>query len=88
MSETQQPEQKARVIKSCTNTARVTGAVLMLAGVACFFNLGGIADVVGLADGETEKILGGSMFLIGIIDFFVVPGILAKRLEDNRNSQI
>ena len=88
MSETQQPEQKARVIKSCTNTARVTGAVLMLAGVAFFFNLGGIADVVGLADGETEKIVGGILFFTGIFDFFVLPGILAKQLEDNHNSQV
>ena len=96
MSELQQSEQRAIFISainspyshSFISCMRAAGAVLMLAGVAFGFNFGGIADVVGWADGVTEKTLGIFFFGIGIFCFFVLPRRQAKRLEDNRNSQI
>jgi len=62
------------------NTVRVIGAAFMLAGTACVFNLGGLASALGIADGQTEKILGGILFIIGILDYLVIPPLLERKI--------
>ncbi|MBL8714321.1 MAG: hypothetical protein JNM12_15625 [Alphaproteobacteria bacterium] len=71
------PEQKARGTAMVINIVRGTGAVLMLAGTAVALNIGGIATLVGLGDG-LHLIVGVCVGFAGLVDFFVLPTIIAK----------
>jgi Na+/H+ antiporter NhaD/arsenite permease-like protein len=71
------PEQKARGTAMVVNIVRGTGAVLMLAGTAVALNIGGVATLIGLSD-DIQKIVGGGIAFAGLIDFFVLPSIIAK----------
>lgn len=57
----------------------MTGAAFLLAAPVIGFNLGGAADPIGLADGTTEKIIGGALLVAGVADFFIVPNILNRK---------
>ena len=67
-----QREMALRIVKGM-------GAVFMLGGPAIGFNLGGISSALGFADGYTEIAAGALFFVIGAIDFFVIPKILFKK---------
>jgi hypothetical protein len=76
VSEEQKERQKALVL----NCVRAGGALFMLAGTACGLDLGGIAGALGLTDGLTQKMVGGTLFAVGVVDFLVLPQVLAKKL--------
>lgn len=71
------PEQKARGTAMVVNIVRGTGAVLMVAGTAVALNVGGIASMVGLGD-DMHMIVGICVGFAGLIDFFVLPTIIAQ----------
>ncbi|MDF3023810.1 MAG: hypothetical protein K0R10_1171 [Alphaproteobacteria bacterium] len=71
------PEQKARGTAMVVNIVRGAGAVMMLAGTAVGLNIGGVATLIGLGD-DIYKIVGGCIVLVGLMDFFVLPSIIAK----------
>lgn len=71
------PEQKARGTAMVINIVRATGAVLMLLGTAVALNIGGIATLVGLGD-SLHLIVGAGVGFAGLVDFFVLPTIIAK----------
>ncbi|HYD17627.1 MAG TPA: hypothetical protein VEF76_04015 [Patescibacteria group bacterium] len=75
------PEQREKNQDMILQIIRGTGAVLMIAGAAMGFNLGHIAQHLGL-DGNMHRLLGGAIFFAGIIDFAVLPGILDRALKD------
>lgn len=77
MSSELTPEQKARGTAMVVNIVRGTGAVLMVAGAAVFFNIAGVATLIGLGD-DIYKIVGGAIVFAGLIDFFVLPPVIAK----------
>lgn len=71
------PEQKARGTAMVINIVRGTGAVLMLAGTTVALNIGGIATLVGLGN-DLHLIVGVCVGFAGLVDFFVLPTIIAK----------
>lgn len=71
------PEQKAQGIALVVNIVRGTGAVLMLAGTAVALNIGGLASMFGLGD-DTKLLVGVCIGIAGLVDFFVLPSIIAK----------
>ncbi|MCC7036530.1 MAG: hypothetical protein IT560_04400 [Alphaproteobacteria bacterium] len=71
------PEQKARGTALVVSIVRGTGAVLMLAGAAVALNIGGIATLVGLGD-NMHLIVGACVGIAGLVDFFVLPSIIAQ----------
>lgn len=75
--ERQRQQAKAIVI----GAVRATGAVLLLAGTAIFFDTGGIAGAIGVGDGIVNKILGGGLLAAGIADYLIVPKLLDKKMR-------
>lgn len=71
------PEQKARGTAMVVNIVRGTGAVLMVAGAAVGFNIGGVSTLLGLG-AETYAIVGIAIGVAGLVDFFVLPSIIVK----------
>lgn len=72
---------KSRQAAFVVNIVRVAGVLFMIAGTALGFNVFGIAGFLGLADGFTERALGGALFAAGVIDFMLVPHLLEKKLS-------
>jgi hypothetical protein len=68
-----------------TNVIRFWGACFMLAAPVLAFNLSNAAGYFGL-DGMGGKILGGALLVIGIVDFFVMPGVLQKASQKKRGT--
>lgn len=58
---------------------RVTGALLLIFGALVFFDLGGIADMIGIG-GEpgVMRVFGGALMFTGLIDIFVIPYFIAQ----------
>lgn len=71
------PEQKARGVAMVVSIVRGTGAVLMIAGTAVGLDVGGVATMIGLGD-DTYRIVGLGLFVTGLLDFFVLPSLIAK----------
>lgn len=75
------PENEAARRKSLVLAViRLTGALFMIGGTAVGFDVGGIANAAGFADGVTEKALGGAIFAAGVADFIIVPRLLSRNL--------
>ena len=77
MSNELTPEQKARGTAMVISIVRGTGAVLMLAGAAVGFNIGGLATMFGLS-ADVCAFVGIAIGVAGLVDFFVLPSIIAK----------
>ncbi len=61
---------------------RIIGILLMLGGVAFWRNFHGLAAVLGFKAGDPAmQAIGGGLFLMGLLDFFVVPHLLRKRMR-------
>lgn len=58
---------------------KATGAGFMLAAPVIGFNLGGAAEAIGIGEGDIQKIIGCASFVIGFLDFFVIPKIILKK---------
>ncbi len=59
------------------NIVRGAGAVMMVAGTAIALNIGGVATLIGLGD-DIQKMVGGCIVAVGLVDFFVLPAFIAK----------
>lgn len=77
MSNQPTPEQKARGTAMVVSIVRGTGAVLMVAGTAVGFNIGGLATMFGLS-ADVCGFVGIAIGVAGLVDFFVLPTIIAK----------
>ena len=74
-------DEKTRQRMIVANTLRATGAFFMIAGTVFGFNILEIPARLGLADGFTEVILGGVLFIVGVFDFVILPSMLEKKLS-------
>jgi hypothetical protein len=77
--------QAARSMALVTKVMRALGACFMLAAPLLAFDAGGIASRFGLS-GMTGKILGGALFVMGLVDFFVMPGVLRQAMQKKSGS--
>lgn len=70
---------RAQRLALVANLMRGAGALFMAGGAALGLNLGGAADMLGIA--SIAKIVGGVLFAMGIMDFFVLPQIVMKAVK-------
>jgi hypothetical protein len=66
--------QKDMVIR----VVRLSGLAFIVAGLAVLFNLGNISEIVGLND-DINKLLGGVLMMIGLVDIIAVPRALGHK---------
>jgi hypothetical protein len=72
--EDQKAKQQALVAQIC----KAGGAVFMLLAPVIGFNLGGVADWIGV-QGPGTYICGAMLFAIGVFDFLILPVILSGK---------
>ncbi len=84
MTNAEQPKPNISVL---INTVRIVGAVFMLASVVIGFNAGGLAAAAGVSDETVRWIVGAVLFAAGMIDFFVFPVIIARKVVNKPDSQ-
>ncbi|HPQ51185.1 MAG: hypothetical protein KDJ26_01055 [Alphaproteobacteria bacterium] len=61
---------------------RISAAVVFIAGLAVFLDLGGVATIFDLAEDSINKILGGVMMVLAVVDVVLIPRFLqASRKE-------
>lgn len=58
---------------------KLLGAAFMIAAPIAAFDVQGVATAAGIADGITEKLIGGGLFMVGVMDFFVLPLFLGQK---------
>ncbi|MBI1214690.1 MAG: hypothetical protein GC185_02595 [Alphaproteobacteria bacterium] len=85
-------EKNLRHIGKVIRIVRPIGGALMLAGVAVAFNLGGILRLFGPDMKGGDLVLGIAIFVMGVVDYFVVPNVLKRAKEqmekDGGNSNL
>jgi hypothetical protein len=64
-----------------TGLIKALGACFMLAAPGVAFDVGGFVSAIGIGDPLVQKILGGALFVTGLVDFLFVPALL-NRLVD------
>jgi hypothetical protein len=69
-------KQQALVAQIC----KAGGAVFMLAAPVIGFNMGGVADMIGV-HGPGTYVCGAILFAVGIFDFLVLPAILSGKAK-------
>ena len=60
---------------------QIWGALFIIAGVCCFFDVGRIASNIFASESNPEMLaqfVGGTIILIGVVDIFVIPRFLAS----------
>lgn len=60
---------------------QIWGALFIIGGVCCFFDVGGIATNIFASESNPvmlSQFVGGAVILIGIVDIFVIPRFLAS----------
>lgn len=58
---------------------RITGVLFLVFGALVFFDLGGIADLVGLGDRPDMKhAFGGALMFTGLIDIVFIPRVIEQ----------
>lgn len=62
-----------------TAVLRLSGAVFIVAGICCYYDLGGIADTLGMNCPQTRMIFSGIIFALGLLNYLVLPPLLDKR---------
>lgn len=63
---------------------QIWGVAFVLAGLACFFDVGGFASALFEDDGDPEllpKLIGGMVIVIGLADILIIPQTLARARE-------
>jgi hypothetical protein len=60
------------------NIIRAFGAGLMVFGSMVAFNTGGITALLIEPDGTIEYIMGGAFFAAGLLEFALIPRLLAQ----------
>jgi len=83
---------KARQVRTqqmIVTQIRLISALLMLGGVAIFFNLWGAAGYMGVAAKiPVQHFMGGGFFVLGLFEYFFVPGFLKRAREKaNKNNK-
>lgn len=68
------PSPQEKVIK----ILRASGGFLMLAGAAIWSDIGGFATAIHVEDQTVRQILGGMLFVVGVVDYVVMPMVLSK----------
>ena len=66
--------QQAQIIK----VIRFSGVMMILLGTAAFFDLGGVATMIGLGTDNLNQILGGMLMIAGVIEIVVLPRLIEK----------
>ena len=56
-----------------TMIIRVGGTFFVVFGLLVFFDVAGLASMISLSHGGLDKIVGGLLLSLGIIEFFVFP---------------
>ena len=74
----QQNEQQPNPAEKIIPLLKLMGAAFMIAAPIAAFDIQGVATKAGIADGITEKAIGGVLFMVGVVDFFVLPMFLGK----------
>lgn len=72
------PSGQKKVGEQILNALRVAGLIFMIAGSSLVFHPGGFDYGPAHFDELTMKVFGGALFVVGLLEFLVLPKLLGK----------
>lgn len=73
---------KAQQLEKLSGILRVMGGIFIIAGGVLAFDAAQVtSQMMGVTDPLMHKVIGGAVFVAGLVDFFVLPAFFRRQAE-------